>query len=68
MEEFKTIKIELENLELKTKGTMLRAKARWNEFGEKCTKQFAALEKRNYENKVITQLDIDDTSARVTSK
>ena len=60
MQEFETTKKELERLEeSKTKGTILRAKARWSEHGEKCTKYFASLEKRNYKNKTIKQLDVD---------
>ena len=35
---------------------MLRSRARWVEHGEKSTKYFLNLEKRNYNNKVITKL------------
>lgn len=44
----------------KTRGIILRAKCRWVEEGEKNTKYFANLEKRNYENKIITELKIND--------
>ena len=46
----------------KTQGIILRAKCRWIEDGEKNTKYFANLEKRNYENKVITELKINGES------
>ena len=39
-----------------TKGVMLRSKARWTELGEKNTKYFMGLEKRNYKNRCITKL------------
>ena len=35
---------------------MLRSRARWVEHGEKSTKYFLNLEKRNYNHKVITKL------------
>ena len=38
------------------KGLLLRAKANWVEKGEKPTKYFLSLEKRNYVNKNITKL------------
>ena len=48
---------ELEELrEVYMKGLLLRAKANWVENGEKPTKYFLNLEKRNYVNKNITKL------------
>ena len=42
------------------KEAMFRSKAKWVEQGEKPTKYFFNLEKRNYEKKIITQLKISD--------
>ena len=42
----------------KTKGAILRNKVRWHEDGERNTKYFCSLEKRNYTKKVITRLKI----------
>ena len=47
-------------IEEKTAGSMLRSKARWIEQGEKNTKYFLNLEKRNYNSKVITKLKLED--------
>ena len=49
----------------RTKGVMIRSRARWVEFGEKSTKYFLNLEKRNYNNKKIEVLQLKDGS-RVT--
>lgn len=47
-----------ENLETfyedKTKGIIIRARARWHEHGEKSTKYFLNLEKRNHIKKTYT--------------
>ena len=40
----------------KTKGAILRSKVRWHEQGERNTKYFYGLEKRNFNNKAITRL------------
>lgn len=48
-------KLELIN-ENKTRGIILRSKAKWCEEGEKCTKYFLSLEKRNYKNKYISTI------------
>ena len=40
----------------KAKGAILRSKVRWNEEGEKSTKYFANLEKRNFDTKHISEL------------
>ena len=40
-------------------GIILEAKCRWVEEGEKPTRYFANVEKRHYENKVLTELDIN---------
>ena len=43
-------------------GIMLRSRANWHENGEKCTKFFCSLEKKNYMyvNKTVTELIGDD--------
>ncbi len=41
-------------------GVILRSKARWYEFGEKSTRYFLNLEKRNYVNKTIKEIILDD--------
>lgn len=58
-----SFKHELENLEeIEVKGAILRAKVRWAEAGEKNTKYFLNLEKRNSINKHITRLQLNDGS------
>ena len=44
----------------KTKGAILRSRARWQEQGEHNTKYFLNLEKRNHCRKSITKLKIND--------
>jgi hypothetical protein len=43
----------------KLAGIMFRSKCQWAEYGEKNSKYFLNLEKYNYENKHITNLNID---------
>ena len=53
------VKQELENiLEIEARGAILRSKAKWAEAGEKNTKYFLNLEKRNAIDKHIQQLEI----------
>ena len=60
---YNTVKNELENIEKsKTRGIILRSKAKWVEEGEKNTSYFLRLERANYKNKHIEQLL--DTSTR----
>ena len=40
-------------MQYKTKGAILRSKVRWYEDGERNTRYFYNLEKRNYEKKTI---------------
>ena len=47
------------------KGIILRAKAKWIEEGEKPTKYFCMLEKRNYINKTITEI-FDENGNTIT--
>ena len=51
----------------KTKGAILRSRARWQEQGEHNTKYFLNLEKRNHCRKSITKLKINDNEYRYTS-
>lgn len=44
--------------EHRMKGVFLRSRARWVENGEKVTKYFCGLEKRNYINKSINKLEL----------
>jgi len=46
----------------KTKGRILRSKVRWHEHGERNTRYFYSLEKRNYEKKTTTKLKLADGS------
>ena len=51
----------LENfLEVKIRGVIVRARARWHEHGEKSNKYFLNLEKRNHIKKHIRKLLIND--------
>ena len=59
--EFEALKNELNEIySTKGKEAMFRSKVKWVEQGEKPTKYFFNLEKRNYEKKIITQLKISD--------
>ena len=40
----------------RARGACVRSKARWHEFGERSSKYFLNLERRNYDNKCITSL------------
>ena len=48
------------NSSVKTRGTIIRSRARWYEFGEKNSKYFYNLEKANQRKKHVTSLKIDD--------
>ena len=57
---YHTIREKLEALyEEKTEGIIIRARARWHEHGEKSTKYFLNLEKRNHVKKHIRKLYIN---------
>ena len=59
--EFENLKNELNEIySVKGKEAMFRSRTRWIENGEKPTKYFFNLEKRNYEKKMITQLKTTD--------
>jgi hypothetical protein len=62
IEEFECIKNELKKIEInKARGIILRSKCKWVAEGEINSAYFLGLEKRNYINKVIDKLQIDDT-------
>ena len=44
----------------KIKGAIIRSKVQWLEEGEKPSKFFASLERRNYINKLISKLRVED--------
>ena len=46
----------LEYITLKRQAAKFRAKARWDELGEKSNKYFLSLEKSNYNKKVLTEI------------
>ena len=59
--ELDQLNTELSNLiSEKTKGAVVRSRARWVEFGEKSSKYFFNLEKRNFNNKTIDTLELDN--------
>ena len=45
-------------MQCKTKGAILWSKVRWHESGERNTRYFYHLEKRNYDKKTITKLKL----------
>ena len=61
LEELNNKQNELEKItEYHTKGAILRGKIRWYKEGERNTKYFLGLEKRHFNRKRITKLDIGD--------
>ena len=62
-------KTELEKIiEYRTKGTILRAKCRWHNEGERNTKYFLNLEKRHFKNCVISELKIGENEFVTSDK
>ena len=60
-EQLRVKKIELENIiEYKTKGAIIRSKARWYNEGEKNNKYFLNLENRHCQKKTIMQIKTKD--------
>ena len=58
---FNCTKHELENIEKQEANKYIfRSKSKYYEEGEKNTKYFMSLEKRNYTNKTIKQLEINN--------
>ena len=63
------LKKELQELyERKGKATMFRSKCRWLESGERPTTYFFNVEKRNYNKKIITELELEDGQVIVDEK
>ena len=63
LQEYENLKSELKLIyEEKGKQAMFRAKCRWIENGERPTKYFFNLEKRNYNRKTISELRLQDES------
>ena len=57
----KQLEDKLQNLRNeKMKGVIARVKAKWGAEGEKSTRYFCSLEKRNYTEKLIQRLILDD--------
>ena len=55
--EIQSIRLRLKKImQYKTKGAILRSKVRWYEEGERNTRYFYNLEKRNYEKRTIAKL------------
>ena len=68
-EELQKARIDLITLrEKKMEGVLLRSRARWIMDGEKVTKYFCALEKRNYVNKQILKLSKQDGTVCMDAK
>ena len=66
---YDSLKSELQSLyEDKGKHAMFRAKCRWVENGERPTKYFFNLEKRNYNKKTISELRLQDESTTCNEK
>lgn len=66
--EYTLLQNELESIRKEyMKGLLVRTRAKWIEEGEKPTKYFLALEKRNYINKTVSKL-IDDNGITVTNQ
>jgi len=58
-QEYKRLKTELCLIyEERADGAILRSKIRWIEHGEKPTKSFFNMERRNYNKKTITELTV----------
>ena len=55
--EYQQLKSEWESIQMnKSNGIIIRSRAKWVEYGEKNSKYFLNLEKRNYNNKFIRKL------------
>ena len=61
--------LELEKIiEYRTKGSILRARCRWHNEGEKNAKYFLNLEKRHYNRGAISQLKLENENFVTTDK
>lgn len=62
VEELAYLQTELDKIyEEKARGAFIRSRRKWLEQGEKCTKYFFNLEKRNHEISSLCKLKINDT-------
>ena len=69
LQEYNDLKTELRLIyEDRGKQAMFRAKCRWKESGERPTKYFFNLEKRNYNKKTIGELRLQDGSTTNNEK
>ena len=56
-------KLEYEKIiEYRTKGAILRSKAKWYNEGEKNTKYFLSLEKRHFKQSTISHIKVSDSA------
>ena len=63
VEQLNDLKSKLERIiEFRTKGSILRAKIKWHNEGEKNTKYFLNPEKRHYKQGTISQLKVDENN------
>ena len=63
LKQYEELKNELKLLyDEKGKAAILSSKCKWVENGEKATKYFINLEKRNYNRKVITEIESENGS------
>ena len=61
LDQYEKYKKELQDLyEQKGKGAIFRSKCRWVEQGERATKYFFNLEKRNYNRKTLNEIKIEN--------
>ena len=69
LQEYENLKIELRSIyEDRGKQAMFRSKCCWIENGERPTKYFFNLEKRNYNKKTIAELRLQDGSTTKNEK
>ena len=69
VQKYNKVKSELEKISYdRTRGACVRSKARWHEFGERSWKYFLNIERRNYENKCITNLMKENGSSTTDPK
>ena len=63
LKEYENLKTELQSIyDEKGRAAMFRSKCRWVENGERPTKYFFNLEKKNHNTKTITELRLEDDS------
>ena len=61
MIELSSLQLELDKIyEEKARGAFIRSRRKWLEQGEKCTKYFFNLEKRNFELSSLCKLEINN--------